>query len=481
MSNEEIRALDRELEQSRSAFLRAREIQRHLRSNTRYVDRLRARFSQPDSTITLVVNRTLDVNELVANEIQPDPSITHDVNHTYNVNRPEAQSRLNLKTLDVTRPAAQSQPNLNTLDVDPYPREAVPHAPGAAQASEHTPKGLPDKHAPLTPISRLLEEADQGVRDALEGIAAPGSPTPERVIIATPRVADVMNESALGSRNALPSSTTELNIFLAQDRMMREDDSPSPATLPSQEIVQLLPPPFKNTMGGGLAGHDLAVAEPGGREFSDASKEASETRKSMQRSRWLEYIACLKEINYTPADGLPHTTSPPPLTPSLQERDSPLLPSPNNPMGSGLADHEPAVAGNGGSEFNRASEDALRKATSTHASPSTTYTPEMVTRQMSHPPATPLSQERVQPLPPPSKHPIGGGLVDHELVVAGNGGSELSVVNKDASKPLTPSQKKRIKQKASKAKRDAEDSQKSGVHTRLTEDAVDQSSVSGVS
>jgi len=76
---------------------------------------------------------------------------------------------------------------------------------------------------------------------------------------------------------------------------------------------------------------------------------------------------------------------------------------------------------------------------------------------------------------------MGGGLVDHEHVVAGNGGSELSVVSKDASKPLTPSQKKRIKQKASKAKRDAEASQKSGVHTRFTEDGVDQSSVSVVS
>ena len=54
-------------------------------------------------------------------------------------------------------------------------------------------------------------------------------------------------------------------------------------------------------------------------------------------------------------------------------------------------------------------------------------------------------------------------------------------MSKVASEPLTPSQKKRIKQKASKAKRDAETSQKSGVHTRFTEDGVDQSSVSGVS
>ena len=80
---------------------------------------------------------------------------------------------------------------------------------------------------------------------------------------------------------------------------------------------------------------------------------------------------------------------------------------------------------------------------------------------------------------------MGGGPADHEPALAATGGSELRDASKDASKderaPLTPSQKKRIKKKASKAKRDAEASQRSGVHTRFTEDGVDQSSVSVVS
>ena len=45
MSDEEIRALDRDLEQSRNAFLRARESQRHLNLNTRDVNRLGANES----------------------------------------------------------------------------------------------------------------------------------------------------------------------------------------------------------------------------------------------------------------------------------------------------------------------------------------------------------------------------------------------------------------------------------------------------
>ena len=55
MSRKDICALDMDLEQSRKAFLRAREAQSHLNPNTR------------------------DVNPLEANESQSD-SITHDVN-----------------------------------------------------------------------------------------------------------------------------------------------------------------------------------------------------------------------------------------------------------------------------------------------------------------------------------------------------------------------------------------------------------------
>ena len=85
MSDEEIRALDSDLEQSRSAFLRAREAQRHLNLDTR------------------------DVNRLGAEKNQPGSVITNDVNHTLDVNRPEAQSRLNSNTHDVNRPEAQSR------------------------------------------------------------------------------------------------------------------------------------------------------------------------------------------------------------------------------------------------------------------------------------------------------------------------------------------------------------------------------------
>jgi len=135
-------------------------------------------------------------------------------------------------------------------------------------------------------------------------------------------------------------------------------------------------------------------------------------------------------------------------------------------MGDGLVDHEPAVAEDGGSESSHTSEDSIE---------------EFEPWDVSHPPAIPPSQGSAQPLPPSTYNTMGGGLAGHELVVAGNGGSELSVVSKVASKPLTPSQKKRIKQRASKAKRDAGASQKSGFHMRFTEDGVDQSSVSVVS
>ena len=89
---------------------------------------------------------------------------------------------------------------------------------------------------------------------------------------------------------------------------------------------------------------------------------------------------------------------------------------------------------------------------------------------VSHPPANPPSQESDQLLPPSSYNTMGGGLAEHEPAVAATGGSEFRDASKDASKdesePLTSSQKKRIKRKASKAKRNAEASQRSGVHTR---------------
>ena len=80
MSDEAIRGLDSDLEQSRNAFLRAREAQRRLSLNTH------------------------DVNRMGANASQSDSTITHDVNHAHDANRPEAQSRLNSNTHDVNRP-----------------------------------------------------------------------------------------------------------------------------------------------------------------------------------------------------------------------------------------------------------------------------------------------------------------------------------------------------------------------------------------
>ena len=104
MSDEEIRALDSDLEQSRNAFLRAREAQRHLNLDTRDVNRPGANQRPPISIITHDVNHTHDVNRLGANKSQPDSIITHDVNHTHDVNRSEAQSRLNSNMHDANRP-----------------------------------------------------------------------------------------------------------------------------------------------------------------------------------------------------------------------------------------------------------------------------------------------------------------------------------------------------------------------------------------
>ena len=83
---------------------------------------------------------------------------------------------------------------------------------------------------------------------------------------------------------------------------------------------------------------------------------------------------------------------------------------------------------------------------------------------------------------------MGGGLADHDLAVAGTGGSEFSDASKDTSEPLTPSQKKRFKKKARKAKREAKaqcdlhpplsvensaSKAMSGVQTRFPEDGGD--------
>ena len=125
MSNEEIRALDRDLEQSRSAFLRAREAQRHLNLDTR------------------------DVNRLGADKSQPDSIITHDVNHTHDVNRPEAQRRMNSDTHSATpdlredvphasERTRQDLPDSPTTVVDPELPRHGEHAQGTARAPRHT-------------------------------------------------------------------------------------------------------------------------------------------------------------------------------------------------------------------------------------------------------------------------------------------------------------------------------------------------------
>ena len=296
MSDEAIRALDSDLEQSRNAFLHAREAQRRLSLNTHDVNRTGANKSRPDSTtpgvihthdvippaanesqpdsiITHDVNsNTHDVNRTGANksrpdsttpgvihthdvippatnESQPDSIITHDVNsnthdvnrsgaqsrldsNTHDVNRPEAQSRQNSNTHDVTRPGAQSRTNLDMQDVPPAPaaarvdesdsnthdvnrpesqsrqisnthdatpdlRKDAPHAsertsqdlPGSpitamdpelprpgdhAQGTAHAPRG----RVPPSPTTLLIEQAEQGVREAVEGIPGEGILTP---------------------------------------------------------------------------------------------------------------------------------------------------------------------------------------------------------------------------------------------------------------------------------------------------------------
>ena len=417
MSDEEIRALDRDLEQSRNAFLRAREAQRRLNLNTRDVNRMGANESRPDS-ITHGVIHTHDVIRLGANGSQSDSTITHDVNHAHDANRPEAQSRLNSNTHDVNRPEAQSRTNLDTQDVPP--------APGATQASERTRQGRPDSpttvvdpelprhgghaqdtaHAPREPVppspaTVLKEQADQAVREAVEGITSLTEPL-EEGIPAMP-ASLVASATRLFGRNSAPPTPVHKSPecckahyrFICEsaaggksvkDQIVREDDL---------AIDAGLPPPFGGS-----------------------------------RSELCYSPGALRAPELT---AVPHcTTSHPPVTPPLQKRDRPLLPSSNNPMGSGLADHELAAVGTGGSESNRVSRAAVETVASTHASPSTTFTPELLPHhKMSHPPATPLPQESAQPLPPSSYPTMGGGLADHELAVAATGGSESSHASDD--------------------------------------------------
>ena len=87
---------------------------------------------------------------------------------------------------------------------------------------------------------------------------------------------------------------------------------------------------------------------------------------------------------------------------------------------------------------------------------------------MTHPPATPLSQENVQPLPPSSYPTMGGGLVDNELAADGIARNE-------------PWTKRDFDMFTFRSRAHAEASQRSGVHTRFTEAGVDQASVPAVS
>ena len=171
MSDEAIRALDSDLEQSRNAFLHAREAQRRLSLNTHDVNRTGANESRPDSTTPGVIH-THDVIRLGANESQPDSIITHDVNsNTHDVNRSGAQSRLDSNTHDVNRPEAQSRLNSNTHDATPDLRKDAPHA------SERTRQDLPG--SPMTVVDPELPRPGdhaQGTAHAPRG-RVPPSPT----------------------------------------------------------------------------------------------------------------------------------------------------------------------------------------------------------------------------------------------------------------------------------------------------------------
>ena len=85
------------------------------------------------------------------------------------------------------------------------------------------------------------------------------------------------------------------------------------------------------------------------------------------------------------------------------------------------------------------SENAVGEAASSHTSPNTTCTPDLVSHhKMPHPPVTPLSQESGQPLSPSTYNTMGDGLVDHEPAVAEDGGSESSHTSEDEIEEFEP-------------------------------------------
>ena len=446
MSDERIRALDTDLEQSRNAFLHAREAQRRLSLNTHDVNRTGANKSRPDST-TPGVTHTHDVIPPAANESQPDSIITHDVNsNTHDVNRSGTQSRLDSNTHDVNRPEAQSRQNSNTHDVT---------RPGAQSRTN-----LDMQDVPPAPAAARVDES------------------------------------------ALLSPTTELNTLLAKDRRMRENGSPPPVTKTTEHdkmepevqirrktwtcevgVCGFRHPDFET-----VAEHEktcsgkrkpfhtespaaLEVYNRWRREL-EANPNTFWIKDRMEREDDLAIDAGLPPpfggyrsgLCYPPGElrapeltAVPHCTTPhPPVTPPPQKRVQPLPPSSpvtppsqesgqllppssDQPMGGGLADHEPAAAGTGGSEFSHVSENAVGEAASSHTSPSTTCTPDLVSlHKMSHPPVTPPSQDCGQLLSPSTHNTMGDGLVDHEPAVAEVGGSESSHTSKDEIEEFEP-------------------------------------------
>ena len=259
MSDEAIRALDSDLEQSRNAFLRAREAQRRLNLNTHDVNRMGANKSRSDS-ITPGVIHTHDVIRLGANGSQSDSTITHDVNsNTHDVNRSGAQSRLDSNTHDVT----QSRLNSNTHDATPDPRKDAPHA------SERTRQELPGspmtvaQDVPPSPEAARARDAGSSTTTAtnsetqcLEGIRAPRGrvpPSPTTLLI---------EQAERGVREAVEGIPGEGILTPLTGRQKQH----------SQESGQPLSPSTYHTMGDGPADHEPAVAATGGSEPRDASK-----------------------------------------------------------------------------------------------------------------------------------------------------------------------------------------------------------------
>ena len=111
---------------------------------------------------------------------------------------------------------------------------------------------------------------------------------------------------------------------------------------------------------------------------------------------------------------------------------------------------------------------------------------------MPHPPATPISQESVQPLLPSSYPTMGSGLADHKLAVAGIARNELWMKKCDfamwedrdtikgigTNSPHHVSSSVSVKEITPRAH--AEAYQRSGVHTRFPQDGADQTSVPDV-